>query len=384
MKNKISKANEHLFELLQKANEINDFNVSQEYDTRESYICANIKVYDWLDDEDVKTSCTALSINNEDKTNVLEEFNDERLSGIHSHICQTETDYIKDFIGGCAHTNFNKAKRAFIENSKNECSLNLKFYHNHFKKEFKRFKELSAFIKHLENTYIEEYKEFYFLQKLDSKNVWQFGRSGGWLSVAKCSDLEGFCQDSANMLYDLKESYYKDDNKEFNEVLKSFGYSSETLTQTRKRILSEINSDIAQFNEQKEAIDWIIGFIEKAKKGFKSILLEQLNFEINEFVNENLSIDGKIDSYLNGHENALNSIESIEDGKIKTNLGAKVTIEQAIRAIQDIKDGKSIIGQKVGSFTIEKVVTRNNKTFVKIGCHVFNLEDAEKQILEIA
>lgn len=382
MKNKISKANQEIFELLQKANEINEFEPNQDYDTRESYICANIKVYEWLNDDDVKE--VVKNLNDDDKEIVLEEFNENRLNSIYNHVCQNETDYMKDFIGGCSHTNFNKAKRAFQENLKNECSLSLRFYHEHFKKEFSKFKDLPSFIKHLEKTYSEEYKEFYFLQMLDSKNVWQFGRSGGWLSVAKCTDLENFCEDSVNMFYELKESYYKDDNNQFNEVLKSFGYNYETLAQTRKRVLSEINSDIASFNEQKESIEWILGFIEKAKKGFKESLLHQLDFEINEFINDNLSIDNKIDSYLNGDAKSLNSIESFEDGIIKTNLGAKVTIEQAIKAIQDIKEGKTVLGQKVGLFTIEKVVIRDNKTFVKIGCHVFNLEDIEKQIMQVA
>jgi hypothetical protein len=383
MKNQISKANEQLFSLLSRANEINDYEVSSEYDTREKYICANIKVYECLNDDDVlKLIPTGTSEDN--KQDILTEFTSNRLNGIYEHVCNTEVEYLKDFVGGCAHTNFNNAKRAFNENLQSECSLKLKFYHEHFKTQFEQFKTLPLFIQYLETTFTNEYKEFYYLQMLDSKNVWQFGRSGGWLSIAESTDLENFCEDSANLFYQLKDFYYADDNKQFNEALKDYSYSYENLEQTRKRLISETENEINCWNEKKEAIDWIISYIEEAKKAFKDSLRSQLEFEIDNFINDNFSIDNKIDSYLNGETNILNSIALIEHDTIKTNLGAKVTFEQAIKAIEDIKAGLNVIGQKVGVFTIEKIVTKNNKTFVKIGCHVFNLEDIENQLTQLA
>jgi hypothetical protein len=379
----ISKANEKFYSLLQKAVEIND-DPLQDYDTREGYICANIKVYEWLNSSDVEEHVKTLNLTPDEIELINEEFDEERLNSIYYHTCEMEVEYIKDFIGGCAHTNFNKAKRAF-NYAKNETSwpIELKFYFTQYAKQFEQYNTIADFIKYLESEHAQEYAEFYHLQNLDEKNVWQFGRSGGWLSVAKKEELENFCQDAANLYWYLEKAYNADDNTEFNRILMEHAYRPINVADAREELTKNIQSDIESFEEKKAAIDWIINYIEEGKKYFKDTLTDRLTYEIDDFVNQYFDIEIQIQKYLSGKRDAINFIKEIEGEKIVTNFGAKVLIKDAVKFIQAIKNKVNVIGQKIGPYTINKVLTEQSKTFVKIGCHIFNLESTENQLNEL-
>jgi hypothetical protein len=221
------------------------------------------------------------------------------------------------------------------------------------------------------------------LQNLDAKNVWQFGRSGGWLSVAKEEELENFCQDAANLYWYLEKAYNSNDNKSFNEILMDHAYNPINVAEAREELTKNIQNDIESFEEKKESIDWIINYIEESKKHFKSTLLEQLEDEINNFIDQEFNIDIQIRNFLSGNTNALNFIQEVEGEKIVTNFGAKVLIKDAIKFINAIKNKVNVIGQKIGPYTINKVLTEQSKTFVKIGCHVFNVESTEERLNEL-
>ena len=383
MKNQISKANEKFYSLLQKAIEINDDPLN-EYDTREGYICANIKVYDWLSTSEVEEHIKTLNLTPEEREQLEEEFDEERLNSIYYHTCENEVSYFKEFIGGCATTNFNKVKRAFTIVKNNEPHpIELKHYFTSHEKQIEQYNTIEEFIKYLESEHEQEYNEFYHLQNLDSKNIWQFGRSGGWLSVAKKEELENFCQDAANLHWYLEKAYNSDDNKQFNEILMDHAYRCTTVAEAREELTKNIQNEIESFEERKASIDWALNKIENDKKYFKENLISQLEHEIDSFIDQEFNIDIQIRNFLSGNTNALNFIKEIEGEKIVTNFGAKVLIKDAIQFINAIKNKVNVIGQKIGPYTINKVLIEQSKTFVKIGCHVFNLESTEIRLNEL-
>lgn len=383
MKNQISKANEKFYSLLQKAVEIND-NPLNEYDTRDGYIVGNIKTYEWLDNSDLDKVLKEKGLNQEETELIKEEFNEDRLNSIYYHTCENEVSNFKEFIGGCATTNFNKVKRAFTIVKGNEPHpIELKHYFTSYAKQIEQHNTITDFIKYLETEHEQEYTEFYHLQNLDENNVWQFGRSGGWLSVAEKDELENFCEDAANLFWYLEKAYNSDDNKQFNEILMEHAYNPIDVADARKELIKNIQSDIESFEEKKASIDWALNKIENDKKYFKESLISQLEYEVDNFIEQEFNIDIQIRNFLNGNTNSLNFIKEIENDKIITNLGAKVLVKDAIKFINAIKNKVNVIGQKIGPYTINKVLIEQSKTFVKIGCHVFNLEITETRLNEL-
>jgi len=384
MKKPISKLNEKLYSILSKGEEIFNVEASSIYNTRDKHIVANIKVYEWIGESDVSNYIETLpNLSKEDRESILEEFNDNRLNDIYYHTCDDQVSYIKDFIGGCAHTDYNKLKRSFAVYKSGLTNDTLRSCIENNSKTFDKFNTIEQYVKHLETTEGDEYKEFYYLQNLDVDNVWQYGRSGGWLSVAKVSDIEGFCEDTRNVYENLYDAYVSDDNKTFNEVLMEYAYYNETLNDVRKRLIANAENDIEVYNRYKEAIDWILDYIENGRRAFKENLLYQLSFEIDSFIENEFSIDIQIEKFIAGNKEVLNFIKEVEnDGTVVTNFNAKVRVKDALQFIEAIKNGVDVINQRIGAFTINKVMKVSELTFVKIGCHVFNLEDTEQRLLQ--
>jgi hypothetical protein len=374
---KISKINEQIFSLLERANEINSFEARNDFDTREGYIVGNIKVYEWLIASDVEEHIKTLNLTEEEKESLLIEFNEDRLNSIYYHTCENQVSYFKDFVDLCATTNFNKLWRAFNTIKENFCSIELKYYYNYI--EGHEDKTLKEFQKYFISKNEKDFQEYCILSQFDEKNVWQFGRSGGWLSFAECSEVENFCEDEANMYYYLQSAYNEDNNKEFNEILNDNIYRNET----KKELIKRIEDAIKCFDEKIEAVNWMLKHIEDELKGFKENLLHQLEYEIDNFIDQEFNIDIQIRNFLNGNTNALNFIKEVENDKIVTNFGAKVLIKDAIKFINAIKNKVNVIGQKIGPYTINKVLIEQSKTFVKIGCHVFNVESTETRLNEL-
>ena len=364
----ISKINEQIFSLLERANEINSFDASNDFDTREGYICGNIKVYEWLDRSDVEEHIKTLNLTEEEKENLLNEFDEDRLNSIYYHTCENEVSYFKDFVGLCATTNFNKVWRAFNTIKDNFCSIELKYYYNYIEgHENKTFKE---FQKYFISKNEKDFQEYCILSQFDTKNVWQFGRSGGWLSFAECNEVENFCEDEANMYYYLESAYNEGNNKEFNEILKDYMYRYET----KKDLIKRIEDAILCFDEKIEAVNWMLKHIEDEVKGFKENLLHQLGHEIEMYIDmEFQALEMTARKFEAGQTSSVNTIIEITKDRVKTNLGVTVPLDAAKQLYNAILKGANVIGQYIGPFKVNEVLKRNENTFVKIGCHVFHV-----------
>ena len=108
-KNKTKKAmekiNEKIFALAVAVEELGNYEPTTEYDIRDHHIVSNIKVYDWLDEDDRDKIIEIFQLTDAEKEQVIKEFDENRLSGIYNHHCQDEVEYFKEWVEGCAHTN---------------------------------------------------------------------------------------------------------------------------------------------------------------------------------------------------------------------------------------------------------------------------------------
>jgi hypothetical protein len=82
----ISKINEELFSVLTTIEELTEGEKSENFNTREGKICANIKVYDYFDTDDLKSVLKDKQLTPYQQNLVTEEFNENRLNSIYNHI----------------------------------------------------------------------------------------------------------------------------------------------------------------------------------------------------------------------------------------------------------------------------------------------------------
>lgn len=373
MKNQeLSKINAEIKSILNSINEYSELDLNNEFDTRDGYIVANIKVYDWLKDDDVLKVIENNQLENY-KTEILEEFDDNRLSNIYNHVCETEVSYLKEkYEQNIDISNFKKifsvynfAKRFdTLEDVAKENKIDY-YLENYFKiaKRFKTFKNFCNFIKRKN---VNEYNEFL---KRDSINFdcWQFGRSGGWFSICKVSELENDYLGDYIGCY-AWELLNEDNNKDFNEKLNNYCLNyKESKIQFLSRAKANLKEIEAKFNNVKQ----IIIDIEESKKYFKDSLIHELEHEINEFIAEELKIQKPNVSII------------IENDKVKTSLGVSVPTNEfkanLIEVLQELKANKDVenlpIKRNVGNYFVEYAQKIENDYLIKAGCHKFSLNN---------
>ena len=149
---KISKINEKIYSLFSTLEDLQENNT--DFETREGKIVANIKVYEWIDEDDVLKEVERLNLNEDARQQVIEEFNENRLYSIHSHTCEDQVSYLKekyetncdisDFdkifrVYNCANNTEGKNIEYYLENTKNE------YYLKYYWEKAKKHKTLTSF-----------------------------------------------------------------------------------------------------------------------------------------------------------------------------------------------------------------------------------------------
>ena len=382
--NKISKVNEKIYSLVDRLNELSDYNPNDDFDTRERMICANIKVYDWLDEYDVLKVCKDLGIKKTKK--VLKEFNEERLNSVYNHFCESEVSYLKEkYEGNCDVSDFEKIFRvgryAFDsinkgENYNKESYTNpkLKYYIENYWDKALTFKTFDDFKNDVITSSGKEYEDWYKRSLIDKIEVWQYGRSGGWLSICNQDELEFDSlveyELSWQCIDGLKDAYNSDDNYAFNQAL----LIDDWTAKDKPKLIKTLEGIIQTAEEKTDAVRYIIDQIEGSKKYFKECLLSQLEHEINEFITE---------------YNDYNVQIKIVDDTIKTTLGVSVPLQEFKDAFSLVaphieklqRKEKFTINKIVGKYKVEYAKRKKDDILIKAGCHRFSYNQIKQVIL---
>ncbi len=289
----ISKINENVFKSFAELNEFAETDHISDFNTREKSICANIKVYDWLDKDNV---VNLIEKNNWQRHSeqILEEFDENRLNSVYEHTCEDQvrylkevyednvdlTDYTKVFrVWYQSHNNYGRTKESYIESQPES-----KFYVQEYwdkSLEFDKYNDWKEFIMSNQGG---DYERWVMRSKIDKFECWQYGRRGGWFSICRQHevDFSDILVDNFgyNMYDDLCDAYNKGDNYEFNQILLGYGYQAkdkQDLIESIKTVLSDARGKIA-------AIEYIVDEIESEKPYFKENLLNTLENEISNFI----------------------------------------------------------------------------------------------------
>jgi len=393
MKNatKLSKVNSEIQALTSSILEIESYEATNDFNTRDGHICANIRVYDWLDDDDVKKIIKDNDLQHAEEE-ILIEFDENRQNNIFNHFCETEVYYLKDkYENNCD-----------LNNPYNELNLYKRFYNSKFKAYPLKYASIrdgktGVLIKEWYSTNEFYYKSFIkfskrknntpkdYLKDLKRHEKWtfeewerrdkinfecrQYGRSGGWFSICENSEIEDQEFDYYNADLETEE-----DNNEFNRILRE---DMEVFSKDKRQFISDMKVFIKEWEKKKETIEYFVNEIEEQTKSFKEGLLDFLENEIINFVDEELSAE------------ASNVSIKIEDEKIKTTLGVTVNLNAFKDAFNSVKDKllKLEIGDKmpikirVGAYFVEYAKKVENDVLIKAGCHRFSLNNIN-QILK--
>jgi len=353
--------------------ELQDYKAIDDFDTREGKICANIKVYDWLDEDDV-IAYIDKEYPRADRGAILEEFNEYRLNSIHSHTCENEVSYLKEkYEGNVDISDYGKIFQVYhqshnVEGRGKEFYIELypkkKYYIETYWDKVKEFKTLEEFKKHLIEIDSWGYNEYIHRGKIDKFECWQYGRSGGWFSI--CSEDEVNFSDIIyyNYGYWLTDLVNIDNDKEFNAAITEEG-------EDKKSLLKRINETIKNAEDKIDAIKEIVANIEEGKKYFKDSLLSELHYEIDTFIEETNT------------ELKSNCTIEVTNDKVKTSLGVSVKLEEFrdnlvlyVPQFKAMVEGEEIkIHKQVGNYQIERAKKIEGDIIIKAGCHKFSLSN---------
>jgi hypothetical protein len=362
----ISKINEQIYQLVKKADELINYQDNHDFNTRENMIVANIKVYSWIDDDDVKAICEKLNLSKKRTKKVLKEFDENRLISIHNHVCEMEVNYLKEqYEDEVDLTNYSKVFNTWhrTQSITKERCLEVfpkdTFYTNKYWNLCLKFKTFKAFEKYIIKTDGECYQQWLKRSKIDKFDCWQYGRSGGWFSICNVDELSFELYDlSSNFIYNILDAYKNDDNDSFNEAINYEDLSKRDLIKTLKDFIKTCEDKI-------DAIQSIIDDIEASTKYFKDVLVGELARDIEEFLSE---------------YNDSNVTIRIENDKVKTSLGVSVPLEDFKFAFnlfsaefETLKKKEKIdINKKVGNYFVQFATRKKDDVLIKAGCHKFS------------
>ena len=364
----LSKINQKIISLAHRIDEIEDYECRGDFNTRESHIVANIKVYEWIGEDDVIKVIEERNLS-QHQDDILEEFNENRLNSIYNHVCETEVSYLKEMYEDICHLdNYQLRASAYSLwiKDKYEDLGHLKVYKELYLKEWEKFskrkknsrKDYSKFLYKHHKAEIDEFNKLTSFER----SCFQLGRSGGWFSICETNQLEN-CQFDFNYYFLLDNPT----NKDINE------YVFNEYNGTKRQYIREMENFISNWEEIYDNITYFIEEIETNKKGFKGSVIEELRFEIDQFMNDYGIVNVSI---------------SIEKDIVKTSLGVTVEKDEFTKAVNELCSnidnivGKYRIDKRVGRYFVEYTEKIDNDILIKAGCHNFSLNQI-KAVLTI-
>ena len=358
---------------------------------REGNIVGNGRVPYWLDSCDVDRICKRLELTPRQTIAIAEEFDEDRLNGIYDHCCEMESNWYVDWRGGCAYTDHYKVAttyRSWLRFNSAECESCEVYYNEHRKrngtvsytvvgsmdyyhKKFIEYREQGHTFQSLWNEFQKEHKEeikmlgHLQLLGLDTKHI----LGGKYPVIAKTSVIDLADSDEVNDFIGTVDDRL-DTNKEFFKNIKENVWSYYHTFDSVKDIIEFVDSKTQEMREMREAVEFVVEYIDDVRKGFKSTLTEQLEHEISEFICNEHSVEERV-------EQGLAKINHVEIGTedIVTDMHASVPIIAAKSIIVRHNNGESVVGEFVGQYKINKVFAVNGETYFKIGCHLLKLSE---------
>lgn len=373
----LSKVNQEIYDLCKRVDEIEETDYSSEFQTRDKMICANIKVYEWLDSDDVTQIITENNLSDFEEE-IMEEFDEDRLGNIYNHTCEDWVSGWKEqYEGNCDLMNFKNvwyvwnctqnfsSKEDAINEIKSESA---KYYVGVYFDSARKFKTRKEWVDYINKKNEADYKEYCKRDQICKFQVGQYGRSGGWLSICHQDEVD-FDFENSNLVYEILRH---DGNDNFNEILNDYDYSYKN----KGELIAELKKEIKTVDDKIAAINSIIDDIEGSKKHFKSSLLERLREEVLTFSNELDTVPEP------------NVAVSVEENMIKTTMGITVPYDDFRKAFLSIKDAllelKETevlkINKRVGGYVVEKAINIGHDILIKAGCHKFSVKQIQTVI----
>ncbi len=349
----------------------NAFEYLEDLDTRSGYVCFNIKNHEFLSEDDLMTVLLDIGIDKPMIEDIGNEFNNERLWNIWHHTAEHEISWFREWIDGCAYNSYGYIYEKYVKPIQEDGSLSNQ--------------EKDEKIKEVWSQWENDSKCLDLLSKFDSKDVWQFGRSGGWLSLFKRSEINAheenvlYTQDIASLIDD---NYGLTNKKLIDIIDDEIGINELTMTELYSTICSESDG----LFEFVEAVKFVEQHIKDCLQGFHSQCLEILREEVVQYVDQegiiinvkNISVDKEWISGVKKHTNSLLALVRYDKNKdvIETSKGLSFSSDKFIKEFKniggfitegvDIKFNNHKIFDK---FYLSRIKCVNDDYLIKAGCH---------------
>ena len=357
----MNKTNEQIIALINRGDEIADYEAIEDFNIRERKICANIRVSGWIDADEVfeiekKNNWGHLS------AEIEEEFGEDRINGIYSHACEDGVSNLKEqYEGNCdldnyqaildvwhkSHNDYGRTKEDYLKDN----GYYIEMYWDDSLK-CKTYQEWEKQVKAMAG-----YSEWEKRSRISEFECWQYGRSGGWFSLCDKNELEkgvSPIEDSYgwHLIGALKDA--KTD-KEINAAFVEHGITKKEFISTSKMLIADFDNKVAALTE-------IINDIEEQCSNFKADLLYRLEEEMREFV-------------FSFGQMEQNATVSIDGELVKTSLGASVPKEEFMDAWIQLQPilakltETTKINKRVGNYVVERAERVGDDVIIKAGCH---------------
>ena len=321
MKKKILKKLSALRTMLKRIDQHNEYLYDNKYSVRHGSpeLSYNVKIYEWLSDSDVQKVLNKLELDDDIEAKVLEEFDDDRLSGILNHFLTDQAEMaVEDFDQWDGHPLYDIVR---------------------------------------------------------SRDVSFYGRQGGHMCLGEISEFEKNAEDILGDYPIWSNGDWIVDDDTFIDICKEhFGFTNQKQVYD---FLCEIDFEYYT-KEAQERLDAFTMFeqqIQDFKDNAATYLFEQLETEIGDFIDMEFGIEMAVEKAERGNHDKLNTFR-IQDDTIITNMNAIVKLDAAIALIKAIVIGADVVDKKIGAFKVNKVVKKENDTYVKIGCHLFSIKQS--------
>lgn len=340
MKKQIEKQIEKINSMIGRITEYNAYlNDNTYYANRGAkQLSFDVKFYAYLTETEVEKCIKGLRLSKKRTAQVMDEFNEDRLSGVYYH-------FISD------------NQELFTEDLDSKDS------------------------------------PYYYM--VNKKDVGFYGRQGGHLCLGDVSSFELNIDETEIGNWPAWEYEYfgkgesglnwpEDIDVTIAQLKEHFRVT--TQKEVYRELRAEITKgDLAGFYNSAISNTETLENLEKQIKDFKAnaqkYLEEMLQQEIDTFIQEEFGEEMAIKSAEAGDRSQLDSIKQITGAYVVTNRNAKVPTTSAIYLLNAIISGRKVTGMKIGSFMVNRVTKKRNDTYIKIGCHLFSLKDARQQFV---
>ena len=356
-------------------------------DRHGTYIAFNCKVYGVFDVDDLRELIRDMKLSFRQTREVLQEFDsNERLENIFNHQLQRESDGFKDLVAGSCYVSKAYVQKLISKYSATYPSLEPIAYPD-LRKELKKVRTLRGGQDKIAAFFKESTIGWEHTLLVNSKEVFQFGRSGGWMALAEAGDFEEYSgridwclknryQEKADGVYFLRE-----DGETRNEALQDVTGDCDP-----ESIIAHCQAILFFLREGKERVKHLNG-----KQFLRGMVLDEVRDCLSQMsrtftIAEELKfIEGKANIYTNMNSQSMVRKSSRHIGMIETSQGVKVPISEGISLYEELTEvvagRKPVLESKsIGGFHIESFSPVNNDWILKAGCHKISFGHLQRAI----